>query len=134
MTTHCGATNVPPQKPNEPRINIACQGQSPAEALVPPTMRVFGLSPQEPKNYKAKLCTIRATIQEPYQQHYCANDKMFKSLKLIQKNRTGSIETGKKNEKMRTGLCSTLHKSVKHSRLLFKETVVMCYSWTLKLN
>ena len=126
VTTHCGATNVPPQKPNEPRINIACQGQSPAEALVPPTIRVFGLSPQEPKNNKVRLCTIRTILCKNHINNILVlTIKMFKNLNLIQKNRTRSIETKKKNEKMRilsllytTQICKAFSSFVKRNSLL----------------
>ena len=50
VTTHWGATSVPPQYGNpELVLNIACQGQSPSLASTPPTIRVDGRTPQPPR-------------------------------------------------------------------------------------
>lgn len=49
VRTHCSAIKVPPQK-LEPRgdLSIACHGQSPGRAFVPPTILVWGFTPHEP--------------------------------------------------------------------------------------
>ena len=56
VTTHWGATKVPPQygKPDDVLI-IACHGQSPCLAAVPPTILVFGLTPHEPGKFNSKI-------------------------------------------------------------------------------
>ena len=50
MTTHCGATKVPPQK-GKPEVVLicACHGQAPLGASVPPTIRARGLIPHCPE-------------------------------------------------------------------------------------
>ena len=49
VTTHRLFTKVPPQKGEPERVLIiACQGQAPLGALVPPTIRVLGFFPHSP--------------------------------------------------------------------------------------
>lgn len=47
VTSHCGATNVPPQYCSSELVyialNCACHGQAPWGASVPPTIRTLGL-------------------------------------------------------------------------------------------
>ena len=69
VTTHWGATKVPPQygKPDDVR-SIACHGQSPCFAAVPPTILVFGLTPHEPATHRASgaCLTYELMVRLPY--------------------------------------------------------------------
>lgn len=75
VTTHWGATKVPPQNtyPVGDHLSIACHGQAPGCAFSPPTILVVGRKPHSPEG-KSLLSVegLKCMLLRPYYQKRCS--------------------------------------------------------------